>query len=241
MSVTTPRALDPRIIRATRIAVVAPHPDDESLGCGGLISILATAGAEFHTVFVTDGGASHRCSLTWPRERLVAQREREAAEALMCLGLGRHERSFLRLPDAGMLTLSPGARRLASARILATLRSFRPELILLPWRRDPHCDHRESWRLVTECVNESGGRPMTLEYAVWLDEIGGSDDFPRREEVERLDFAVTSAIPIKRAAVAAHLSQTSNLIDDDPSAFRLTQATVDRLTGPYETYWRPIQ
>ena len=64
------------------VLVIAPHPDDESLGCGGLLSMLAAAGRSLHIVFVTDGGASHPHSRTWSRSRLALQREQEAAEAL---------------------------------------------------------------------------------------------------------------------------------------------------------------
>ena len=42
----------------------------------------------------------------------------------------------------------------------------------------------------------------------------------------------------KREAVAEHLTQTTVLIDDDPDGFRLDTTTIDRLTGPTETYWQ---
>ena len=91
-----------QLLAAKRILVVAPHPDDESLGCGGLIAKLAAAGRLFHTLFVTDGGASHSASFKWPRRRLAAQREWEAADALHFLGIGGHARTFLRLRDGDM-------------------------------------------------------------------------------------------------------------------------------------------
>ena len=65
-------ARDPRTLTARSILIVAPHADDESLGCGGLAAILAKDGRQFHTLFVTDGGASHRNSATWPRAALAA-------------------------------------------------------------------------------------------------------------------------------------------------------------------------
>ena len=49
-----------RVLSSKKILVVAPHPDDESLGCGGLIAKLAASGSAFCVLFVTDGGASHR-------------------------------------------------------------------------------------------------------------------------------------------------------------------------------------
>lgn len=221
-----------------KIVVIAPHPDDESLGCGGLIAKHAAAGREFHTVFVTDGGASHPGSLKWPRDRIALRREQEAAAALHLIGIGSHPRTFLRLRDADMPLYGSVEWSAAVKPLAAVFRTFQPELVLLPWRRDPHRDHRDSWRLTMDAILQSAARVTTLEYAIWLEEHGVASDYPRAGEVETMVFDVAAVVQIKRAAVAAHLSQTTDLIDDDPSGFRLTAATITRLTGPYERYWR---
>ena len=234
----TPAVRDCASLSAQRILVVAPHPDDESLGCGGLILSLAGLGRAFHVVFVTDGGASHLKSREWPRERLRAEREKEAAEALKLLGIAEAPRSFLRLRDADMP--KPGSEDHASALAAASgiVAAFKPDLVLLPWRRDPHCDHRDSWRLFVDALEAETLSPDVLEYAIWLDEIGNPDDHPRPGEMERVAFDISRVVPAKRAAVAAHLSQTTDLIADDPDAFRLTPETIDRLAGPVEAYWK---
>jgi LmbE family N-acetylglucosaminyl deacetylase len=232
---------DPRLLAVTNVLVIAPHPDDESLGCGGLISRLAAHGRCIYTVFVTDGGASHRASIKWSREALAACREREAREALYRLGVGEHPRMFLRLHDAAMPPDSSEKWRLALGQLDFVLRTFRPDLVLLPWRRDPHCDHRHSWRLVTDAICQSALSPMTLEYAIWLEEFGLPADYPRADEVRPIVFDISLEVGHKRAAIAAHLSQTSDLIDDDPDAFRLSARTIARLSGPCETYWCPIE
>ncbi|WAJ27997.1 PIG-L deacetylase family protein [Antarcticirhabdus aurantiaca] len=230
--------LDAASIAARRVLVVSPHPDDESLGCGGLIWSLAGRGALFHVLFVTDGGASHPGSRLWPRPRLAAQREAEAVEALRRLGIGEAARTFLRLPDADMPPPgSPGFDAAADA-VAGILDAFRPDLALLPWRRDPHRDHRDAFALASAALDRASPDCARLEYAIWLDELGAPEDHPRAGEAERIAFDVSAAQAAKRAAVAAHLSQTSDLVPDDPHAFRLTGATIDRLTGPSETYWR---
>ncbi|WP_102960057.1 PIG-L deacetylase family protein [Mangrovicella endophytica] len=227
-------------IRARRILVVAPHPDDESLGCGGLIHELARRGARFHILFVTDGGASHLNSASWPRQRLAAARESEALEALRRLGVDDHDATFLHLPDAAMPRPDSTAGMAASAETTAVLGSFLPDLVLLPWRRDPHCDHRDSWHLVTSAIAATD-RPVTVwEYAIWLDEIGAPEDRPRAGEMDAFDFVLPeAAVAAKRHAVAAHRTQTGEIITDDPTAFRLTPETIDRLCGSRERYWRP--
>lgn len=236
-----PPPLDPSGLDAKRILVVAPHPDDESLGCGGLVSILADFGRRFHVVFVTDGGASHRGSKAWPRQRLAALRAEEAAEALCRLGIGGEPRTFLGLADAAMPPLASEAGRAALASVAAVLNEFAPDLVLLPWRRDPHCDHRDSWQLAHAAMNQAAMKPATFEYAIWLDELGAAEDRPRPGEAERIAFDIGKDLAKKRAAIAAHRSQTTDLIDDDPEAFRLAPATIERLAGPLETYWRPLR
>lgn len=230
--------IDPLSLDARRVLVVAPHPDDESLGCGGLLAALAGAGRSFHVVFVTDGAGSHRNSRDWPPTRLAAQREREAEEALERLGLGTAPRSFLRLPDAAMPQPGDAAYREALERLTWTISHLSPDLALLPWRRDPHRDHRDSWSLARAAIEAAGAAPDVLEYAIWLDELGTADDHPREGEAEAMAVDIQGTADRKRHAVAAHLSQTTDLVADDPDGFRLTSETIERLTGPVERYFR---
>jgi LmbE family N-acetylglucosaminyl deacetylase len=227
--------------QARKILVVAPHPDDESLGCGGLISLSAQAGSSVYIVFVTDGAASHRNSTAWSPARLAAQREQEASRALACLGLENAPRIFLRLPDANMPAPDESAWRRAVAALSDVLRDFAPDLVILPWRRDPHCDHRASWLLAQHALKQAFLHPDVLEYAIWLDEFGKPEDQPRSSEAEVIRVHIGSVVEKKRAAIAEHLSQTTDLIADDPEGFRLTPQTVLRLTQSTEIYLRPLR
>jgi LmbE family N-acetylglucosaminyl deacetylase len=227
--------------QARKILVVAPHPDDESLGCGGLISLSAQIGSSFFIVFVTDGAASHPNSTAWPPARLAAQREHEACHALACLGLENAPRLFLRLPDTNMPAPEEAAWQAAAAALRDVLQRFAPDLAILPWRRDPHCDHRGSWLLAQHALQQASLHPEILEYAIWLDEFGDREDHPVSGEVELIRVDISDVVARKRAAVAEHLSQTTDLIADDPGGFRLTPQTITRLTQSTEVYLRPLQ
>ncbi len=220
-----------------RALIVAPHPDDESLGCGGLLALLAHQRCEVTVVFVTDGGASHLHSRSWSRERLAARRRAEADAALFELGLAEAQRICLNLRDADMPV--PGSQnwRGAVARISDVIQKLRPELLVVPWRRDPHCDHRASWQMVQEAAG-AAPHAVVLEYAVWLDEFGLTEDRPYPNEVENITIDITQTLAAKKRAVAEHRTQTTALIGDDPDGFRLSQNTIQRLTGPVESYWR---
>jgi LmbE family N-acetylglucosaminyl deacetylase len=221
------------------VLVVAPHPDDETLGCGGLIAALSDRGVLVHTVFVTDGSASHRNSIAFPRERRAAIREGEAQAALEALGAGDQPRSFLRLPDAAMPARGSPAYGQALEAITELLRTLRPSHAVLPWRRDHHCDHCDSWGLFTHAFKTADQTPEILEYAIWLDELGAPGDFPRTGEVDRVTLDITPFLARKRDAIEAHQSQLGTVIRDDPTGFHLTRDTLDRLIKPTETFWRP--
>jgi len=235
------KALDPLSLAARRVTVIAPHPDDESLGCGGLIATLAADGRAVQVVFVTDGSGSHSNSLTWPRVRLAEQRRCEAATALACLGVTAVPPVFLDLPDTAMPRLDDPAGEAVVGRLAGVLTKFAPVLVLLPWRRDPHCDHRDAWALTHAALSRAGLAPDLLEYAIWLDELGADGDQPRDDEGEGLEFDIAATMAVKRKAVEAHISQTTGLIDDDPTGFRLSAETIDRLVQPVERYWRPTR
>lgn len=232
---------NPLSLRARRVLVIAPHPDDEALGCGGLIAMLRGDGRTVSVVFVTDGGASHPGSRDWPRWRLAARRREEALDALRLLGVAPRYTHFLGLKDADMPPRGSASYRDAVDGLARLISDHAPDLALMPWRRDPHCDHRDTWRLTQDALRVTGRPIPTLEYAVWLDELGAPGDHPRADEAERTVFDITPAVDAKRLAVAAHISQTTDLIQDDPDGFRLTAETIDRLCGPHEVYWRPLK
>jgi LmbE family N-acetylglucosaminyl deacetylase len=228
-----------RFAQCRRILIIAPHPDDETLGCGGLIATLSRRGAAFRFVFVTDGGASHPRSRSWPRSRLAGRRQAEACEALRRLEAGDAPCIFLGLSDAAMPAAHSPAWENAMTQIGAIAREFQPDLAVLPWRRDPHCDHRDSWKIAQAALRRSLAFPVVLEYAIWLDELGATEDYPQEGEAELVTLDITAVIAAKRAAIAAHATQTTALIDDDPTGFRLSPATVTRLTTCREIFWKP--
>lgn len=229
--------LDVRQIKGP-VVIIAPHPDDETLGCGGLLAALVQKGTLVHTIFVTDGSSSHRNSRLWPPQRLALQRQKEAANALSALGAGDQPRSFLCLKDASMPAAGEPAYEAAIDTIAAILAELRPELVVAPWRRDPHCDHRDAWSLITDAIQRADQASYLLEYTIWLDELGAPEDFPRPGEVEVVEFSMPGLVALKRQAIAAHASQLGGLILDDPDGFFLTASTLDRLIKPSEIYWR---
>jgi LmbE family N-acetylglucosaminyl deacetylase len=212
--------------------LLAPHPDDETLGCGGLIAECSALGRELHVLVVTDGTGSHAGSRAWPAARLRALREQEARRAVSELGLAANRIAFLGLCD----TKAPhdgAALDDSVARIAGHARKGGVRTILTTWRHDPHGDHVAVSRMGSAAARSIGAR--LLEYPVWgwtLPPDQALDDAPVHGR--RLD--ITPHLPAKRRAIAAHRSQTTDLIDDDPHGFRLPDEFLSLFTRPFEVF-----
>lgn len=216
--------------------VVAPHPDDESLGCGGAIALLRAAGLPVRVLIVSDGAASHPNSVRYPPPRLRALREREELAALAALGVSAGCATFLRLPD----TRVPGADEAGFAEAVAACRAllarYRVQTVLAPWRREPHCDHRAASAIARAALAVHAAPVRLLEYPIWTWTLAGDGDAPASGESRGWRLCVRDVAPRKLAAIAAHRSQTTNLIDDDAAGFRLLPEQLALFARPWELF-----
>lgn len=114
-----------------RVLVIAPHPDDEVLGCGGTMARLADNGQEVHVGIVTRGYEPAFSNA------LVEQVRGELAEAHAILGVTQCH--FLDLPAAALDTL-PGAE--LNAAIVGLVRRVAPDTLFIPFFGDIHRDHQ---------------------------------------------------------------------------------------------------
>ncbi len=204
------------IIRAAgrrTLVIVAPHPDDETLGCGRLITAAVRAGVRVAVVALTDGDASHPGSRRWPPAALAGVRRAELRRALARLGAGAAAVRHLHWPDGRVAT---SGTALALRRTLVALG---PGAVVAASPRDHHPDHQAGWRLSAAATRGSGVR--LFSYAVW----SRVDSSPRAFDPGR-----------KRWAARAHRSQVGGYIADDPAGFRLTAGELARFTGGAEAF-----
>lgn len=237
-----PDALPMRSVNtlAGSVLVVAPHPDDETLGCGGAIALLRALGYPVHVLVISDGTLSHPNSLKYPALRLRALREAESREALSTLGVGAPETTFLRLPDGSIPTVeSPGIRG-AVVRCRQCLETQRPDVIFLPWRADPHPDHRATWKLISTALVYLDYSPRMIEYPIWDWDAEQRGMFTADKQVMGWRLDIRAVLETKQTAIAAYRSQTTNLIDDDPDGFQLTPDMLANFTRPWEVYLEEV-
>lgn len=178
--------------RSTQVALVlAPHPDDEALGCGGTIRLITTGGGVADVLFMTRGENG-----TYPnppanddiRRDLAARREAEAREA--CHRLGVRRVAFLAGRD-GSLSDDPSL----SDHILAALNEGGYRAVFCPWPYDGHGDHQATYRMLHHALARLGRTIDVWLYEVWT-------PLPPNFYV-----AIDSVIDDKMHAFAAHQSQ----------------------------------
>lgn len=129
--------------------VLAPHPDDETIGCGATIARKTAAGAPVHVVVATDGGN--------------ALRRTECVEACSRLGVPEAQVTFLGLPDGALGT----TREELDERIASILRATTPDDVFAPSAIDAHPDHQVLAASIDHVRTASPGTTI-LSYPVWF-------------------------------------------------------------------------
>ncbi|SFH80454.1 PIG-L deacetylase family protein [Halpernia frigidisoli] len=214
--------------------IVAPHADDESLGCGGVISLLGKYHQEVYILLLSDGTLSHPNSKEYPAEKLRDLRENELVSAANHLNVNTDHIIFCRHKDRNVPNkLHPNFDEEVQ-KISKFLLQLKPKSIFVPWRRDPHPDHRAAFELITAANNINA---TIYEYPIWLKELGENDDSPKSEEVMPFRINISSVLSQKQSAIACHQSQISDLISDDEAGFRLSKEMLEQFNVPYETFF----
>lgn len=142
--------------------VFAPHPDDETLGCGGILLGKLAAGTPVNVVVATDGGNSHRSEVVG-RSELAQLRASEAAEAMRVLGLDPDRLVFLGFPDSELAAHEP---ELVDA-VQGYLEAHRVAEIYSTSPSDPHPDHAALGRAVRVAASRLPSGPDLYEYPIW--------------------------------------------------------------------------
>ncbi len=142
--------------------VVAPHPDDETLGCGAAIARMHELGTPVRVIFASDGGSSPR-PVGMSLDELLELRRTEARRALEVLGIDAHDTVHLGFDDGGM----PGqGERLADA-LTDVLRLTDPEQVLVTSASDRHPDHVAVARATRAAVLRGAPGAQLFEYPIW--------------------------------------------------------------------------
>lgn len=207
--------------------VVAPHFDDETLGCGGLIALKRRAGARVRVIFMSDGSMSHARHMDG--RRLAEIRAGEGLAACAALGVAADDVLMLNLPE----TRLDQHLETATARLAELLAEARPTELFVPYWRDPPPDHRATTVAALAAARQARLEIIIYEYPIWYWEhwpwvrppVSNLRQGLRAARRSLLSLAmglgqlrchveIATALADKQAALARHRSQTQRLISD---------------------------
>ncbi len=229
--------------RPKKLMVVAAHPDDIEMACGGTIAKWIAEGSEAYFLLVTNGEkGGRRCELT--SAELSAAREQEQRDAAKVLGV--KETEFLRRED-GSLIYSIELR----GEIVRWIRKWKPDAVFthdptvmfLPWGEVNHKDHRTVGEATLDAIYPfARGR---LTYREQLDEekltphavtdvyLWDSDSSNRYEDV-------TDYLDKRVASVACHVSQFPKIEPVEKWLRKYAASVANKLDMTYAEAFRHI-
>ncbi len=214
------------------VMVIAPHADDETLGCGGLLAMKSGRAEDVCVVFISDSAGSPEAL---PPPDQAVRRRAEALAALELLGVPGQCAHFLEAPDGRLNRLEPAERVRVESRLSALLATVRPGEIFVPYEGGGSSEHDATTRLVRGVLAAGPHAPRLWEYPVWAwwnpTRLARQLSRPGQNFHLRLDAARRR----KRAALACHASQC----DVIPPATRpeLPPVLAALCTGPFEFYF----
>jgi LmbE family N-acetylglucosaminyl deacetylase len=216
------------------VIVLAPHPDDETLGCGGLLATCAEAGIPAYVFTLTDGAFSHPQS-AWSPSKLAGRRSEEMIRALRKLGVRAGALRQFALPD-GKLLLNRSGREKAGERIGKFAQSVNAKAIFVTWGHDPHPDHIAA-ALIAARIKARAPRVEVFHYPVrgrFLAKDIAITSGPRRP----VRVNVGKHLAAKRAAMACYKTQTAPTVSGAGVEFRFAKREVARYLTQYEYFFR---
>ncbi|MBF4161588.1 PIG-L family deacetylase [Nocardioides acrostichi] len=209
------------------VLVVAAHPDDETLGAGGLLARAAADGVRTEVVVLTAGERSHPDSPTHSPERLARLRREELHAAVRALS-PRCAAVLLGLPDGEVAAHLD----LITAHVVERLRGARRPLVVAPWRGDGHPDHEAAGRAAATAAQRTDAD--LLEYPVWFWHWGSPTDAP---------WDVLRALPLrgpersaKSRAMQAHLTQVAPLSSAPGDEVLLSETFLAHFCDDHEVF-----
>jgi LmbE family N-acetylglucosaminyl deacetylase len=196
-----------RLEGVSRLVVAAAHPDDESLGAGGLVATATGRGLAVDIVCATDGEGSHPDSPTHSPEDLARTRVLEAEQAAQALGVqaatdtGHLHR--LQLPDGGVGDHEDEV----TTRLVEVVGDGCGTVLVAPWRRDGHPDHEAVGRAAAAAARHTGAE--LWEYPIWFWHWAHPEEGPWSQlHPFELD---DEALAAKARAIRTHASQVGPL------------------------------
>lgn len=144
-----------------KTVIIAPHPDDEVIGCAGLIQALVERGTPPHVIILTGGEGSHRGCCDTSAEEIIVARHQLTLKATVTLGLPESHIHCLHYPDGAVALEHSETERLQTL-----LSELAPQAVFVPHCGEGWSDHLQAAEITKHLLK---GRDVSIyEYCVWM-------------------------------------------------------------------------
>ena len=216
--------------------IVAPHPDDETFGCGGLIKLKRDAGVPVRVILFTDGEAVGSAMGERP-ETVITARKREALAACDRLGVDEDSVRWLHLPDGKLPHPGQPGFDEAARDFLVQVELFSPGEVFCPHLQDVHPDHIAATRLTHQALR-LWSKPCTVfYYPVWMWYHASSGLRHRLNTFGAWRLDISAVQTDKEQAMAAYLNAPQKTAEGNPYCGRLPWSFLRNFRRRYEVYF----
>jgi LmbE family N-acetylglucosaminyl deacetylase len=202
-----------------KVAVVfSPHQDDETLGCGGVIALKRQQNIPVWVVFLTDGSACYTGApgpIPMSIEECVQTRRHEAIKALETLGVNDTNVVFLNHQDSTLGQYNLEQREQVIQELRELLQKIQPQEVFVPYFRDMHGDHIQTFRLVKDALKEYPKAVDLWQYLIWsLWCYEYLDDLPKQQFANLYKVSIDKVREQKQRALKAYQSQFFPIVNN---------------------------
>lgn len=141
--------------------IIAPHPDDEAIGCAGLIQALLERGTPPHVIILTGGEGSHRGCCDTSVEDIMTARHQLTLDAAATLGLPESYIHCLSYPDGGVFLEHPETDRFRELLV-----QLSPKALFVPHHDEGWSDHLQAAEITNLLMADKD--VSIYEYCVWM-------------------------------------------------------------------------
>ena len=219
------------------IMIIAPHPDDEALACGGLISLARSNNKQVSVVFMTDGGASHQgCCCNIPPESLGNIRRQLAIRANATLGVKESNITWLNLYDGRVPDINNLNFHKACDLMSQTLGRINPQVVLTPHLMDVWPDHVATNQITRAALMAYKNPVILYYYPVWFFLKTRLHDCFKLNRLKVISLNIHSVMDKKEDAIKCYMRDI-NPICGIPYSGQLPPCFVELFQDPYELYF----
>lgn len=220
--------LDLELFRSKRVVIVAPHPDDEVLGCGGLMQQLIELNCKILILAVSNGTQSHPNSTKYPPDQLNVLRPQESLAALKCLGVAESTEHV-------ELNLLDGQIHLQTEQLWKSLDQMvqANDILICSYEFDGHPDHEAVGKTVQAYATAK--QLLCLHVLIWAWHWAKPLD-PRIDWHRAKAFSLTQEQLTKKHQAILQFKTQLEADESTGNAAVLSPSAINRLLMPYEVY-----